>query len=106
VVENGQPIGMFTERDVLVRVVDGERDANKTLVSEVMTRDLIVVRPETSVSDAMSIITHRRCRHLPVMDADTVIGLVSIGDLTRWVTRHQEVEIEDLVRYITGSYPA
>jgi len=53
----------------------------------------------------MAVITEKRCRHLPVIDGGNLVGLVSIGDLTHWVSRHQEVHIRDLVNFITGKYP-
>jgi CBS domain-containing protein len=101
-----QVLGIFTERDVLNRVVGQGRDPGTTLVGQVMTRELITVAAETTVEEAMAVVTDKRCRHLPVMDGGVLRGLVSIGDLTRWMTRHQTWHIEDLVRYITGAYPS
>jgi CBS domain-containing protein len=106
VVERGQPVGIFTERDVLRRIVDARRDPNTTRVSEVMTSDLIVVEPTTKVEAAMAMMTQKRCRHLPVMENGQVAGIISIGDLIRWASRNQEVEIQRLVDYITGRHPA
>jgi CBS domain-containing protein len=103
--DGGEVVGIFTERDVLVRVIDPGRDPGTTLVGQVMTRELVTVGPGTTVEEAMGVVTEKRCRHLPVMDGGALLGLVSIGDLTRWVTRHQAWHIEDLVRYITGAYP-
>lgn len=97
--------GIFTERDILTRVVDPVLDPASTLVEQVMTRKPVAVSPETTVEEAMAVVTDRRCRHLPVMDGDRLIGIVSIGDLTRWVTRAQHYHIQDLVKYITGAYP-
>jgi len=99
-------VGIFTERDVLTRVLDSDRDPAKTRVSEVMTTEPVSVRSTTLVEEAMAIVTDRRCRHLPVLDDDELVGLVSIGDLTRWVGRHQEIQIQDLVNFITRKYPA
>ncbi len=106
VVDYDLPVGIFTERDVLSRVVGGGLDPGSTTLDAVMTRDLIVVEPTTSVEQAMAIMTMKRFRHLPVVDGGHVVGLVSIGDLTRWVSLNQEVEIQHLVDYITGRYPA
>lgn len=106
VCSEGKLVGIFTERDVLIRVVDRGCDPSATRVAEVMTRELVVVKPSTSVEEAMAIVTEKRCRHLPVMEEGELRGLVSIGDLTRWVTRNQQVQIQDLVNYITGKYPA
>jgi CBS domain-containing protein len=100
VTERDRPIGIFTERDVLVRVVAAGLDPTTTPVSEVMTRNPVVVRPECSVGEAMMVITERRCRHLPVMDERGLLGLISIGDLTSWVVRNQQRTIEDLHDYM------
>ena len=106
VVDGDRPVGIFTERDVLVRVVGEGVDAAKLTVREVMTPDLVTIRPTTTVTEAMMVVTERRCRHLPVLDGDgRLTGLISIGDLTRWTVRGQERRIEDLYDYITGAYP-
>jgi CBS domain-containing protein len=99
-------VGIFTERDVLTRVLDSDRDPAETKVSEVMTTEPVSVRSTTLVEEAMAIVTEKRCRHLPVLDDGELVGMVSIGDLTRWVGRHQEVQIQDLVNFITRKYPA
>lgn len=105
VCSNQDIVGMFTERDVLIRVVDRGRDPSTTQISDVMSTELVVVKPTTTVEEAMAVITERRCRHLPVMKDGQLVGLVSIGDLTRWVTRNQETQIQDLVNFITCRYP-
>ena len=103
---NGELIGIFTERDVLTRVLAGDRDPSQTEVGDVMTGKVVVVSPATTVEEAMAIVTEQRCRHLPVMEEGKLVGLVSSGDLTRWVTRKQSFEIQNLVNYITRKYPA
>ena len=103
VVRAGQPVGMFTERDVLVRVVAAGLDPNLTSIESVMSSRLTVIRSETTVDEAMIIMTERRHRHLPVVDAtDRIIGMVSIGDLTRWIVRDDESYIQNLNDYIWG----
>jgi CBS domain-containing protein len=105
VMEGEHIVGIFTERDVLRRVVDVGLDPDATPVREVMTRDCIVVGPDATVGETMSVITQQRVRHLPVVERGKLLGMVSIGDLTRWVVRHQRHEISELVDYITGRYP-
>jgi CBS domain-containing protein len=100
VCDGERPIGIFTERDVLVRVVARGLDPKKTPVGEVMTRDPIAIRPDVTVGEAMYVITERRCRHLPVVDDRGLRGLISIGDLTRWIVRDQEQTIDDLYEYL------
>jgi len=106
VLDEGKPVGMFSERDVMIRVVACESNPAETSVSDVMTKNLVAVGPDTTVQQAMAIVTEKRCRHLPVMDGDELLGVVSSGDLTHWVVKSQSYEIESLVRYITGQYPA
>jgi CBS domain-containing protein len=98
-------VGIFTERDVLTRVVDGGLDPTSTRVVDVMTSEVETVRSSTGVQDAMALISERRFRHLPVIDDGKLLGVVSSGDLTRWVSRNQEGHIQHLVNYITGKYP-
>jgi CBS domain-containing protein len=105
VCDGSDVLGIFTERDILCRVVDSTRDPATTEVAEVMTNELIAVPPDTLVEEAMAVITEKRCRHLPVIDDGNLVGLVSIGDLTSWVSRHQEGHIKDLLNFITGKYP-
>ena len=105
VCESSELLGIFTERDVLCRVVDSPRDPATTAVYEVMTTEVVTVHPSMSVEEAMAVISEKRCRHLPVIEDGALRGLVSIGDLTRWASRNQEDHIRDLVNYITGKYP-
>ena len=98
-------VGIFTERDVLTRIVDQGRDPGATRVAEVMTSKPVVVTAAATVNEAMAIVSEKRCRHLPVVDEGRLVGLVSAGDLTHWVTRGHEYHIQDLVNYITGKYP-
>ena len=83
VVDHGDPVGIFTERDVLRRVVDPGLNPDATLVRRVMTVEIAVVEPTTTVEQAMSVMTQKRCRHLPVVEDGRVVGMVSIGDLDR-----------------------
>ena len=106
VVEHGEPIGIFTERDVLRRVVTPGLPPASTRVRDVMTDEVIVVNRATTVEEAMAIVTEKRCRHLPVMEDGRVTGIISIGDLTRWVTRGQIFELQQLINYVTDRYPA
>lgn len=101
VVERDQPVGIFSERDVLVRVVSAGLNPKTTPVNEVMTRNPVSIRSSVTVTEAMLVITERRCRHLPVVDEGKLLGLVSIGDLLSWLVRDQQRTIEDLYDYMT-----
>lgn len=102
VMEADRVTGMFTERDVLRRVVDADRDPALTKVAQVMTRNPVMIDIGARVDEAMSIMTSRRFRHLPVTDRGALVGMVSIGDVMRWVTLSQENEIRTMSDYITG----
>ncbi len=103
VMDGERLLGVFTERDVLKRVVDARRDAASTRVGEVMTRAPLTIDAGTTVADTMDLMTRNRFRHLPVMDGSTVIGLVSIGDVMRWVMMSQEGDIKAMSAYINGA---
>lgn len=100
VVENAAPVGILSERDVLrlYRARGGALDEVRT--ADVMTRDLMVGHPQSAVEEVMTLMTERRFRHLPVMDGERLVGLVSMGDLVKHRLRATEVEAEALKRYI------
>lgn len=97
VMEDDKLTGMFTERDALNKVLAAGIDPVSTKVSEVMTRDPYFVDPSTTVEEAMSVVTHRRIRHLPIVHNGKLVGLISSGDLTRWLVEDQAGEIRELV---------
>jgi CBS domain-containing protein len=100
VMEGDHLAGIFTERDVLTRVALRNLDPARTPVAEVMTRQPVVIGPSTTVQEAMMVVTDTRKRHLPVVQSGRVLGLVSIGDLTRWLVRDQQRTIDDLYDYV------
>jgi len=105
VIEGNQLVGIFSERDLLVRVLLTGLDPTVTPIKAVMSTDMVYVTPETPVREAMAVMTERRCRHLPVMEGQEMRGMVSIGDCTRWVSRDQDYTIRHLQDYIHGKYP-
>ena len=94
--------GIFTERDVLRRVVGADLDPKATSITKVMTAELITVASNTTVQQVMEIFTEKRCRHLPVVDDGRLVGLISIGDVSRWVAASHRAEAESLRQYIAG----
>jgi len=96
--EDGLVDGIFTERDLLLRVVHAGRDPKTTPISMVMTRDVRFVSPGTTVEAAMALMHVNRFRHLLVMDGPRVFGLVSMGDMTNYLIRHGEGRFEAAVR--------
>jgi CBS domain-containing protein len=106
VLDGGRLVGIFTERDILRRVVGERRDPTSTRVADVMTRDLVVMRPSATVVDAMRVISEKRIRHVPVVEDGKLLGVVSQGDLNHWLVRNREGQLQDLVDFVTGKYPA
>lgn len=92
--------GIFTERDYLRRIAVEGRTSRDTLVHEVMTTPVIAVGPETTVEEAMALMTDRRIRHAPVVDGNRLLGIVSIGDLVRQQSQEQSFTIRYLTEYI------
>jgi CBS domain-containing protein len=97
-------LGIISERDVLARVILEGREPSETRVENVMTRAVACVHPTTTTREAMAVMTERRCRHLPVVEDWGVVGIVSIGDLVRWASREQAMEIRMLTEYVHGGY--
>jgi CBS domain-containing protein len=105
VTRHGQIEGVFTERDYTRKIVLHGRSSKDTLVSEVVTTRVIVTTPDDSIESCMRLMSENRIRHLPVLDGDRLVGVVSIGDLVNWVIRVQTVAIDQLESYISGQYP-
>jgi len=103
VMDRDRLVGIFTERDVLTRVVARAVDQKKVLVGEVMTRQVLTIPCTTTVEEAMIIMTDTRRRHIPVLRDGVLVGLVSIGDLTRFVVRDQQRTIDDLTDFVRRS---
>ena len=103
VVENGDPIGIFTERHYARDVFLKGRSSPTTVVRDVMRTGFAYVTPDRTVEECMAIMTAERVRHLPVMDHDNLVGLVSIGDLVKSMIEDREFVIDQLTNYITGT---
>jgi len=97
-------MGMFTERDVLRRVIDARLDYESTRLEDVMTRRLATLTPSMVVEEALQLVNQVGCRHLPVLDGDEVRGMISIRDLTNTLVDERDAEISELTNYIVGSY--
>jgi len=100
--ERGEVTGIVTERDYLQHVaLQGHAD-HETAVREISSGPLIVATPETTVEECMALMTDRRIRHVPIVDGDEVVGIVSIGDLVKFKSEQQSFEIRYLTDYITA----
>jgi CBS domain-containing protein len=92
--------GMFTERDILRRVLAEKRDPATTSVGEVMTTGALVCRPDTSLDECANVMTSKRIRHLPVRDDTGLVGIVTIGDLLAFRVDEQQATIEHLTSFV------
>ncbi|MBT8036587.1 MAG: CBS domain-containing protein [Verrucomicrobiae bacterium] len=97
--------GILTERDIVYRVLAERLDPAVVKVHEVMTKDVIVIKPALTIREAMHVVTEKRFRHMPVVSGNQLIGVVSSGDLTRRIAAEDEGVIHTLYDYIYGTYP-
>ena len=102
VTEGDKVVGIMTERDYLRKIAVHGRTSRDTQVGEIMTSPLVYVTPQTTIEESMAIMTDRRIRHLPVVENEEVIGIVSIGDVVKFQSREQTFQIQYLTEYISG----
>ena len=102
VVEDGQPIGLLSERDYARNVILKGKSSRDTPVHEIMSKRIVCSELSQTVEQAMALVTEKRVRHLPVLEGGALVGLVSIGDLVKAVIAEQQFVIEQLEQYING----
>jgi CBS domain-containing protein len=103
VTDDDEIVGIMTERDYLRRVTLQGRTDKETAVRDIMSSPLYVATPDTPIDECMALMTDRRIRHVPVVDGEKVVGVVSIGDLVKFISKQQAFEIKYLTDYITGA---
>ena len=104
VLEERRLVGVFSERDYARKVILKGKSSKDTLVGDIMSSTVVFVRPDQSIDECMSLMTEQRVRHLPVMDSEKLIGIISIGDVVKTVIAEQEDVIDQLEHYISGTF--
>jgi CBS domain-containing protein len=102
VIENEKLLGIFTERDYARKLILKGKGSKETFIAEVMTEDLFTVTGDVTIDRCMELMTSKFIRHLPVLDGEKVIGIISIGDVVKFVIEEQKFIIENMEHYITG----
>lgn len=102
--DNGMLVGIFSERDYARKVILRGKSSRETLVEELMTRNVYTIAPDASIEECMALMAQTYCRHIPVLEDDQLVGVVSIGDIVNAIINQQDIKIQDLNNYISGGY--
>jgi CBS domain-containing protein len=105
VISEGKLVGVVSERDYARKIILQGKSSKQAQVKEIMTSPAIFVTPDETVEDCMRVMTEKHIRHLPVLEEGKILGIVSIGDLVKWIVSAQQQTISQLHNYITNKYP-
>ena len=104
VLQNGKLVGIFSERDYARKVILRGRASKDTTVSELMTQTVFYVSPDNTVHECMALMTTKQIRHLPILDRDRLVGIITLGDVVRTIISEQEFTIQELEKYVKGEF--
>jgi CBS domain-containing protein len=104
VIQDDKVVGIFSERDYARKVILQGRTSKTSKVGQIMTREVLYVGPDATIENCMALMTAKRTRHLPVMDNNRLVGIISIGDVVKEIISDREFTIRELEKYITGGY--
>lgn len=104
VVDGGKVIGILSERDYTRKIALHGKSSKTTTVKDIMTSPTTTITPDYTIDQCMQLITNKRCRHLPVVKDEVIVGMISIGDLVNWTINAQNAAIEQMENYIAGGY--
>jgi CBS domain-containing protein len=101
--KDGKLVGMFSERDYARKIILHGKSSKESIVEHYMTTDLTTAKPESTTLELMAVMTNKHVRHIPVLDHNKLVGVVSIGDVVNAIIKEQDITIKDLEKYITSS---
>jgi len=104
VIDKDNLVGIFSERDYARKVILEGKSSKDTAVGELMTKDVYYIDPKNTLQESMAVMTVRHIRHMPVLDKDRLVGMVTLGDVVKQIIAEQEFTIRELEKYISGSY--
>ena len=104
VIDKDNLVGIFSERDYARKVILEGKSSKDTAVGELMTKDVYYIDPKNTLQESMAVMTARHIRHMPVLDKDRLVGMVTLGDVVKQIIAEQEFTIRELEKYISGSY--